>query len=138
MQPRPLLAAMLSLDRMFHDDFDDGSLEQIALGMLPLELVALAKTIAHWLTTGLPLVIAAPVLGRVYAARLGGGATPSLTQRSSAISSACCAARACPLAGRTLTIASPVACATTTVGSNRSPVDLARNCCASRTGVVSI
>lgn len=57
-----LLAAMLSLDRMFHDDFEDGSLEQIALGVLPLELVALAKAIAHWLTTGLPLVIAAPVL----------------------------------------------------------------------------
>ena len=57
-----LLAAMLSLDRMFHDDFEDGSLEQIALGVLPLELVALAKALAHWLTTGLPLVLAAPVL----------------------------------------------------------------------------
>lgn len=57
-----LLAAMLSLDRMFHDDFEDGSLEQIALGALPLELVALSKAIGHWLTTGLPLVIAAPVL----------------------------------------------------------------------------
>jgi heme exporter protein B len=57
-----LLAAMLSLDRMFHDDFEDGSLEQIALGALPLELVALAKVIAHWLSTGLPLVIAAPLL----------------------------------------------------------------------------
>ncbi len=57
-----LLAAMLSLDRMFHDDHDDGSLEQITLGALPLELVVLAKAIAHWLTTGLPLVLAAPVL----------------------------------------------------------------------------
>ena len=57
-----LLAAMLSLDRMFHDDHDDGSLEQIALGLLPLELVVLAKAIAHWLATGLPLVLAAPVL----------------------------------------------------------------------------
>lgn len=57
-----LLAAMLSLDRMFHDDHDDGSLEQIALGTLPLELVVLSKAIAHWLTTGLPLVLAAPVL----------------------------------------------------------------------------
>jgi len=57
-----LLAAMLSLDRMFHDDHEDGSLEQIALGALPLELVALAKAIAHWLTTGLPLVLAVPVL----------------------------------------------------------------------------
>ncbi len=57
-----LLAAMLSLDRMFHDDHEDGTLEQIALGVLPLHLVALAKAIAHWLTTGLPLVLAAPVL----------------------------------------------------------------------------
>ena len=57
-----LLAAMLSLDRMFHDDYEDGGLEQIALGTMPLELVALAKAIAHWLTTGLPLVLAAPVL----------------------------------------------------------------------------
>ncbi|MGD9538297.1 MAG: heme exporter protein CcmB [Alphaproteobacteria bacterium] len=57
-----LLAAMLSLDRLFHDDFEDGSLEQIALGKLPLELVALSKAIAHWLSTGLPLVVAAPLL----------------------------------------------------------------------------
>lgn len=57
-----LLAAMLSLDRMFHDDFEDGSLEQIALGALPLELVALSKAIAHWLSTGLPLAVAAPLL----------------------------------------------------------------------------
>ena len=57
-----LLATMLSLDRMFHDDYDDGSLEVIALGPLPLELVVLAKVLAHWLTTGLPLIVAAPVL----------------------------------------------------------------------------
>ena len=56
-----LLATMLSLDRMFQDDYDDGSLEVIALGPLPLEFVVLAKVLAHWLTTGLPL-IAAPVL----------------------------------------------------------------------------
>ncbi len=57
-----LLATMLSLDRMFQDDYDDGSLEVIALGPLPLEFVVLAKVLAHWLTTGLPLIIAAPVL----------------------------------------------------------------------------
>jgi heme exporter protein B len=57
-----LLATMLSLDRMFQEDYDDGSLEVIALGPLPLELVVLAKVLAHWLTTGLPLIIAAPVL----------------------------------------------------------------------------
>ena len=57
-----LLATMLSLGRMFDEDYEDGSLEVIALGPLPLELVVLAKVLAHWLTTGLPLMIAAPVL----------------------------------------------------------------------------
>jgi len=57
-----LLATMLSLGRMFDEDFEDGSLEIIALGPLPLELVVLAKALAHWLITGLPLMIAAPVL----------------------------------------------------------------------------
>lgn len=57
-----LLATMLSLDRLFQDDYDDGSLEVIALGSLPLEMVVLAKVLAHWLTTGLPLIIAAPAL----------------------------------------------------------------------------
>jgi heme exporter protein B len=57
-----LLAAMLSLDRLFLSDYEDGSLEQLMLGTLPLELVVLAKTLGHWLTTGLPLIIAAPVL----------------------------------------------------------------------------
>lgn len=57
-----LLATMLSLGRLFQEDFDDGSLEQIMLGALPLELVVLAKTAAHWLTTGVPLIIASPVI----------------------------------------------------------------------------
>ena len=57
-----LLAALLSLDRLFVADHEDGSLEQLMLGTLPLELVVLAKTVAHWLTTGLPLAVAAPVL----------------------------------------------------------------------------
>ena len=57
-----LLAALLSLDRLFVADHEDGSLEQLMLGTLPLEFVVLAKTVAHWLTTGLPLAIAAPVL----------------------------------------------------------------------------
>ena len=57
-----LLAALLSLDRLFVADYEDGSLEQLMLGTLPLEFVVLAKTVAHWLTTGLPLAIAAPVL----------------------------------------------------------------------------
>lgn len=57
-----LLAALLSLDRLFVADHEDGSLEQLMLGALPLELVVLAKTLSHWLTTGLPLAAAAPVL----------------------------------------------------------------------------
>ena len=57
-----LLAALLSLDRLFVADHEDGSLEQLMLGTLPLEFVVLAKTAAHWLTTGLPLTAAAPVL----------------------------------------------------------------------------
>ena len=57
-----LLAAMLSLDRLFVADHEDGNLEQLMLGTLPLEFVVLAKTAAHWLTTGLPLAAAAPIL----------------------------------------------------------------------------
>ena len=57
-----LLATMLSLGRMFDEDYEDGSLEVIALGPLPLEAGVLAKVLAHWLTTGLPLMCAAPVL----------------------------------------------------------------------------
>ncbi|MDD9991327.1 MAG: heme exporter protein CcmB [Rhodospirillales bacterium] len=57
-----LLAALLSLDRLFVADHEDGSLEQLMLGVLPIEFVVLAKAVAHWLTTGLPLAAAAPVL----------------------------------------------------------------------------
>jgi heme exporter protein B len=58
-----LLAALLGLDRLLADDQADGSLDLILTGQMPLELVVAAKAVAHWLTTGLPLVIAAPVLG---------------------------------------------------------------------------
>ncbi len=58
-----LLAAMLSLDRLFQIDFEDGSLDQLALAPLPLELVAAAKCLAHWISTGLPLVVISPLLG---------------------------------------------------------------------------
>jgi heme exporter protein B len=57
-----LLAALLSLDRLFQQDYEDGSLEVIALAPLPLEATVLAKCVAHWLTTGLPLVVVAPAL----------------------------------------------------------------------------
>lgn len=57
-----MLATMLSLDSLFREDFEDGNLEQIALGVLPLEAVVLAKALAHWITTGVPLILCAPVL----------------------------------------------------------------------------
>jgi heme exporter protein B len=58
-----LLAAMLSLDRLFQGDFEDGSLDLLILTPMPLETAVLAKALAHWLTTGLPLIVVAPVLG---------------------------------------------------------------------------
>lgn len=58
-----LLAALLSLGRIFETDFEDGSLELMALGDLPLEVVAAVKSLAHWLTTGIPLALLAPLLG---------------------------------------------------------------------------
>lgn len=58
-----LLAAMLSLEDIFRSDFDDGTLEQIVLTPHPLSLVVLAKVLAHWLISGLPLLLLAPVLG---------------------------------------------------------------------------
>lgn len=58
-----LLASLLALDRLFADDQADGSLDLLLMGSTPLELVVAIKALAHWLTTGLPLVIAAPVLG---------------------------------------------------------------------------
>lgn len=58
-----LLAALLSLGRIFESDHDDGSLEVMALGGLPLELATAAKALAHWITTGIPLALLAPLLG---------------------------------------------------------------------------
>ena len=57
-----LLAVMLSLDRLYQADAEDGSLELLAQGLLPLELVALGKCLAHWLTSGLVLVLVSPLL----------------------------------------------------------------------------
>ena len=58
-----LLASLLALDRLFAGDHDDGSLDLILMGRAPLELVVAVKGFAHWLTTGLPLVICAPLIG---------------------------------------------------------------------------
>ncbi len=58
-----LLATLLSLDRLFQADFEDGSLDILALSPQPLFLTVLAKVVAHWLVIGVPLVIAAPLAG---------------------------------------------------------------------------
>lgn len=58
-----LLSALLSLGRLFETDYEDGSLEVMATGPLPLELVAAAKSIAHWIATAVPLTLIAPLLG---------------------------------------------------------------------------
>ncbi|MCP3128927.1 heme exporter protein CcmB [Shewanella sp. KJ2020] len=57
-----LLASMLSLERLFKADFSDGSLEQMLLSPQPLAILVLAKVLAHWILTGVPLIIIAPLL----------------------------------------------------------------------------
>ncbi|QYK01590.1 heme exporter protein CcmB [Shewanella psychrotolerans] len=57
-----LLASMLSLERLFKADFVDGSLEQMLLSPQPLSLMVLAKVLAHWILTGVPLILVAPLL----------------------------------------------------------------------------
>jgi len=57
-----LLATMLSLDRLFQSDYEDGSIDLLLLAPAPLEILVLAKTLAHWALTGLPLILTAPVL----------------------------------------------------------------------------
>ena len=61
-----VLAALLALDRLFQADYEDGSLDLLALAPLPLELTALAKTVAHWLATGLPLTVLSALLAVLY------------------------------------------------------------------------
>jgi heme exporter protein B len=58
-----LLAALLSADRIFHNDYEDGALDMLTTGPLPLLVVAAVKSLAHWLTTGVPLALLAPLLG---------------------------------------------------------------------------
>lgn len=57
-----LLATLLSLDRLFQADFEDGSLDQFMMSPLPLEALVLAKCLAHWLTNAVPLIVAMPVV----------------------------------------------------------------------------
>ena len=58
-----LLASLLALDRLFATDHEDGSLDLLMMGRMPLELAIAGKGLAHWLTTGLPLVVISPILG---------------------------------------------------------------------------
>ncbi len=58
-----LLATLLSLDSLFRSDFEDGSLEQLLISPQPLYLMVLAKVLVHWMVTGLPLTLVAPLLG---------------------------------------------------------------------------
>ncbi|NJL50515.1 MAG: heme exporter protein CcmB [Blastochloris sp.] len=83
-----LLASLLALDRLFAQDQEDGTLDLLLMAHTPLELVAAAKALAHWLATGVPLVLAAPVLSLLLNLEpLGTGAvvltllvgTPALT-----------------------------------------------------------
>lgn len=62
-----MLATLLGLDRIFQAEEEDGSLDLLMMSPLPLPLVVLAKGLAHWLATGLPLVLAAPLLGLLLA-----------------------------------------------------------------------
>jgi len=58
-----LLSTLLSLDRLFRSDFDDGSLDLMLLSPTPMPVLVLAKVLAHWLSTGLPLLLVTPMLG---------------------------------------------------------------------------
>jgi heme exporter protein B len=74
-----LLAALLSLDSLFRSDFDDGSLEQLLLAPQPLAALSLAKVAVHWLLTGLPLALMAPLLGIMLSLPAGSYAILSLS-----------------------------------------------------------
>jgi len=71
--------ALLSLDRLFQADFDDGSLDLLALSPLSLETVAAVKIAAHWLTTGLPLTLLSPLLGTMFGLSPGETGTLALS-----------------------------------------------------------
>jgi heme exporter protein B len=74
-----LLASLLALDRLFATDYEDGSLDLLMMGGMPLELAVATKAIAHWITTGLPLVIVAPLLGLMLNVELHGVGWLALT-----------------------------------------------------------
>jgi len=61
-----MLSVLLSLERLFLADYEDGNLELLVLSPAPLEVIVLAKVLAHWCTTGLPLIVAAPLIALLY------------------------------------------------------------------------
>jgi heme exporter protein B len=83
-----LLSSLMGLDRLFRDDLDDGSMEQLVLAPVPLLSVVYGKVAAHWLLSAVPLVLLVPVLGMIYQLPAAGSAmlalalllaTPTLT-----------------------------------------------------------
>ena len=83
-----MLASLLTLDRLFTADHEDGALDLIVMSRTPLELTCLAKALAHWIASGIPLIVATPVLALMLnldaAATIGGmltlaAGTPALT-----------------------------------------------------------
>jgi heme exporter protein B len=74
-----LLATLLGLDRLLASDYEDGSLDLLLTGSTPLELAVATKALAHWLTTAVPLIVAAPLLGLLLNLDLGASWAVSLT-----------------------------------------------------------
>ena len=74
-----LLASLLALERLFRDDLQDGSLEQLMLLPIPLPMVVLAKVMAHWMVTGLPLLILSPLVALLLGMDLYGWKIMALT-----------------------------------------------------------
>jgi len=74
-----LFAALLSLERLFATDYEDGTLDLLLLSPWPLELAALAKCLAHWIVTGLPLAVLAPLMGVAFGLSGNGLAAVCLT-----------------------------------------------------------
>ena len=72
-----LLAMLLSLNTLFLSDYEDGSLDQLLLSPQPLPLLALGKTVAHWISTGLPLIVVSPLIVMTY--KLPANVVPIMT-----------------------------------------------------------
>lgn len=74
-----LLASLLALERLFRDDFSDGSLEQLALTPTPLPVIVIGKVVAHWLVTGVPLIVLSPLAALLLSLDMNGWWAMALT-----------------------------------------------------------